>query len=511
MSALGEGELSSEPLAAASGSESRHNVLADRGGAGKVVRRRGWLMRRLLAVADLIGLMVAFLTVELLFGSRGSPDPVHLGAEIALFIVTLPTWLVGAKLFGLYDRDEERAAHSSADDLVRVFLLMTVGVFLVTHAFALTRAADPDFTKVTLFWALAIVGVTAARIGARTLARRQTGYLQNAIIVGAGEVGQLIARKLLHHAEYGMRLVGFVDANPLERRTTVEGVPVLGGLDGLSELVADHAVERVIVAFSGDHHRDVLAQIRNLRDAGIQVDVVPRLFEVIGPKIDIHTVEGISLVGLPPVRLSRSSRLLKRGIDVAVAGTGLLVAAPLMAAIAWLIKRDSPGPVLFRQKRLGKDMREFTLLKFRTMKVDTDDAAHRAFIAATMSHESSPAGDGLYKLPREDAVTGVGRWLRKTSLDELPQLINILRGDMSLVGPRPCISYEVERFEPHHFDRFLVPAGLTGLWQTSARAHATFGEALDMDVLYAQSWSLGLDLLLMARTPLQLFRPGATS
>jgi exopolysaccharide biosynthesis polyprenyl glycosylphosphotransferase len=486
-------------------------VLADRGGAGKVVRRRGWLMRRLLAVADLIGLMVAFLTVELLFGSRGSPDPVHLGAEIALFIVTLPTWLVGAKLFGLYDRDEERAAHSSADDLVRVFLLMTVGVFLVTHAFALTRAADPDFTKVTLFWALAIVGVTAARIGARTLARRQTGYLQNAIIVGAGEVGQLIARKLLHHAEYGMRLVGFVDANPLERRTTVEGVPVLGGLDGLSELVADHAVERVIVAFSGDHHRDVLAQIRNLRDAGIQVDVVPRLFEVIGPKIDIHTVEGISLVGLPPVRLSRSSRLLKRGIDVAVAGTGLLVAAPLMAAIAWLIKRDSPGPVLFRQKRLGKDMREFTLLKFRTMKVDTDDAAHRAFIAATMSHESSPAGDGLYKLPREDAVTGVGRWLRKTSLDELPQLINILRGDMSLVGPRPCISYEVERFEPHHFDRFLVPAGLTGLWQTSARAHATFGEALDMDVLYAQSWSLGLDLLLMARTPLQLFRPGATS
>lgn len=511
MSVLRERKPSSGSLAVASGSESRDSVLAERGRVGKVVRRRGWLMRRMLAVADLIGLMVAFLTVELLFGSRGSPDPVHLGGEIALFALTLPIWLVGAKLFGLYDRDEERAAHSSADDLVRVFLLMTVGVFLVTHAFALTRAADPDFTKVTLFWALAIVGVTAARIGARTLARRQTGYLQNTIIVGAGEVGQLIARKLLHHGEYGMRLVGFVDANPLERRATVEGIPVLGGLDGLGELVRDHGVERVIVAFSGDHHRDVLEQVRNLRDAGIQVDVVPRLFEVIGPKIDIHTVEGISLVGLPPVRLSRSSRLLKRWIDVAVAGTGLLVAAPLIAVIAWLIKRDSPGPVLFRQKRLGKDMREFTLLKFRTMKVDTDDGAHRAFIAATMSHEASPAGDGLYKLPREDSVTAVGRWLRRTSLDELPQLINILRGDMSLVGPRPCISYEVERFEPHHFDRFLVPAGLTGLWQTSARAHATFGEALDMDVLYAQSWSLGLDLLLMARTPLQLLRPGATS
>jgi lipopolysaccharide/colanic/teichoic acid biosynthesis glycosyltransferase len=156
-------------------------------------------------------------------------------------------------------------------------------------------------------------------------------------------------------------------------------------------------------------------------------------------------------------------------------------------------------------------MHEFSLLKFRTMRVDTDDSAHRAFISATMSYTATPEPTGLYKLKRDDAVTRIGAWLRRTSLDELPQLINVLRGEMSLVGPRPCIAYELERFESHHFDRFLVPAGLTGLWQTSARAHSTFGEALDMDVLYAQSWSLGLDLLLLARTPLQLLRPSATA
>ncbi len=464
----------------------------------------------MLVLADLGGLTIAFLLVELLFGSRGVPDAVHLSDEIFLFTLALPAWLLGAKLFGLYDRDEERAAHSTPDDLVRVFLLATVGAFLITHAVNLTRAADPDLTKVTVFWAVAIVGVTVARIAARTFARRRAGYLQNTMIVGAGEIGQLIARKLLQHREYGIRLVGFVDARPMELTPSVNAVPVIGSLEQLDELVEQKEVERVIFAFTADNHRQLLPHIRSLRDAGVQVDVVPRLFEVIGPKVDIHTVEGIPLVGLSPVRLPRSSRIIKRAIDVAVAAVGLVLATPLILVLAWMIKRDSPGPVFFRQRRLGKDRHEFTLLKFRTMRVDTDDSAHRAFIAATMSHNGAPESNGLYKLNREDAVTRVGTWLRRTSLDELPQLINVLRGDMSLVGPRPCIAYELERFEPHHFDRFLVPAGLTGLWQTSARAHSTFGEALDMDVLYAQSWSLGLDLLLLARTPLQLLRPSGT-
>ena len=142
------------------------------------------------------------------------------------------------------------------------------------------------------------------------------------------------------------------------------------------------------------------------------------------------------------------------------------------------------------------------------MRNDVDDVEHRAYIAATMNAGASLGQNGLYKLDRGSDVTRVGSWLRRTSLDELPQLLNVLRGDMSLVGPRPCLEYELEHFSRHHYDRFLVPAGLTGLWQVSARAHSTFGEALDLDVLYAHSWSLGLDLALLARTPLQLVRSG---
>jgi lipopolysaccharide/colanic/teichoic acid biosynthesis glycosyltransferase len=151
-------------------------------------------------------------------------------------------------------------------------------------------------------------------------------------------------------------------------------------------------------------------------------------------------------------------------------------------------------------------MREFTALKFRTMRVGGDDGAHRAYIRRTMTANAPLEGNGVFKLDRSDTVTRTGTWLRRTSLDELPQLFNVLRGDMSLVGPRPCIPYETEQFAPHHFERFLVPAGLTGLWQVAARANSTFGEALDMDVSYARSWSLGLDLRLLCQTPLQVLR-----
>jgi exopolysaccharide biosynthesis polyprenyl glycosylphosphotransferase len=436
---------------------------------------------------------------------------VPLAGEIVLFVVALPVWALGAKLFGLYHRDEEHAEHSTVDDLVRVFLLVTVGVFAITHITHFTETARPDMTKSTVFWASAIVLISVSRAVARMLGRRHIAYIQNTVVVGAGKTGQLIARKLLQHPEYGINLLGFVDAEPREIRPDLNGLTILGKPAELDEIVASHDVDRVVFAFSQDSHAKSLEQLRSLRDARVQVDVLPRLFEVIGPKIEVHAVEGVPLIGLPPISIPRSSRAIKRSLDVVGALIGLVFTAPLFGLVALLIKRDSPGSVLFRQTRLGKGMREFTLLKFRTMRVDVDDRPHREFIAETMSANAPLGTSGLYKLERADAVTKVGRWLRRTSLDELPQLINVLRGDMSLVGPRPCLPYEIEHFAPHHFDRFLVPAGITGLWQVSARAHSTFGEALDLDVLYAHSWSFGLDLTLLARTPLQLLRSGATA
>ena len=160
--------------------------------------------------------------------------------------------------------------------------------------------------------------------------------------------------------------------------------------------------------------------------------------------------------------------------------------------------------MFFRQTRLGAHMNEFTMLKFRTMTVDADESGHRDFVERSMNGDAA-AGE-LYKLDRSDVVTPTGRWLRRSSLDELPQLWNVLRGDMSLVGPRPCLHYEIEHFAPHQFERFQMPAGITGLWQVTAAAHAPFAEALEMDVTYVRSWSLGLDLSLLVRTPVEMLR-----
>jgi lipopolysaccharide/colanic/teichoic acid biosynthesis glycosyltransferase len=258
-------------------------------------------------------------------------------------------------------------------------------------------------------------------------------------------------------------------------------------------------------------HAQMLELIRQLTPLGVQVELVPRYFEVISPSSDIDPVEGLPLVCLGSPRISRSSRVFKRTIDLVGGSIALMLAAPAMIAIAIAIKRDSPGPILFRQIRLGESMREFTNLKFRTMHIGTTQEVHREYIRATTDSSASPEATGLYKLDRSDEVTHMGRWLRQRSLDELPQLLNVIRGDLSLVGPRPCIPYEVEFFEMHHFDRFLVPAGITGLWQVTARARSTFGEALDLDVAYVRSYSLWLDVQLLLRTPVQLFRQRVTA
>ena len=471
-------------------------------------RNRGWLVRRMLLLGDVAGLTLAFVAGGLAVGgSTGFTEP----GDLAVFAATLPGWVVVAKLYGLYEHDEERADHSTADELAGVFNLVTVGAWLFFVGVLLTGTRGISLSRLAAFWLFAVVCVTLGRAIARALCRRSLLYLQNTVIVGAGEVGQLVARKLLQHPEYGLNLVGFVDDRPRERRTELEHLALLGGVDRLPELIALLDVERVVIAFSNSAESDLVELVRSLRDVDVQVDFVPRLFDLVGPKAAIHSIEGLPLVGLPPIRLSRSSRLVKRAVDAVGATAGLLITAPLFAVVAVLIRLDSDGPVFFRQTRLGLEMREFSVLKFRTMRIDTDVEVHRAYIERTMSPTAAPNANGIYKLDRSDSVTRVGRWLRKTSLDELPQLVNVLRGEMSLVGPRPCIGYETRGFSPHHFERFLVPAGLTGLWQVTARAHSTFGEALDMDVAYARGWSLGLDLRLLCRTPIQLLRSRGTA
>jgi len=473
-------------------------------------KTRGWLLRRGLMTADIAGLALAFSLAQHFFSTTAN-DRVGPGFESIIFACSLPVWVIAAHLTHLYDRDGERAGHTTVDDLVGVFTVVTVGSFLFTTFAELTGAVEPNPPRTTFFWGLSVILIVAFRSLARTLCKRTPLFWQNTIIVGAGEIGQLLARKITNHPEYQLNLVGFIDPKPRARRSDLEHLTILGTPENLPDLVELLDVERVIVAFSNEPHDEMLALVRTLRALNVQVDLVPRLFESVGPNVRLHTVEGLPLIGLPPVRISPLSQHLKRGVDIVCASIGLIVTAPLFAYIAFRIKRDSPGPVFFRQQRLGRHMEVFTALKFRSMRVDTDETEHRKYVQSTMSFRSAAGTNGLYKLDRSDAITPVGAWLRKTSFDELPQLINVLRGDMSIVGPRPCIPYETEGFLPHHFERFLVPAGLTGLWQVTARAHASYGEALDMDVAYARNWSLGLDLRLILLTPLAVLRQGVTA
>jgi exopolysaccharide biosynthesis polyprenyl glycosylphosphotransferase len=465
----------------------------------RTIRRRGWLVRRMLLLADVTGLVAAFLVAELFFGpSSGAGTRFDFGSELLLFALTLPAWVVVAKIYGLYDRDEERTDHSSVDDFSGVFHLVTVGAWLVFAGSRLLDVGDPGLAKIGAFWGIAIAAISLARVGARAFCRRHVSYLQNTLIVGTGRVGQLLARKLLQHPEYGLNLVGFVDDRPKGLRTELRHLRVLGDRRNLLDIVQALDVERVILAFTRDTAGGQIDLVRSLAEHDVQVDLVPRFYELVTPSVDMHAVEGLAVMGLRPMRLSRSSQLLKRTLDVVVSVAALVLLGPLLAAIALLIKFDSKGPVFFRQVRVGRGDIRFRIWKFRTMSADADE--RKADVAHLNKHLGEDGDPRMFKIDNDPRVTPLGRLLRRYSLDELPQVINVLVGQMSLVGPRPLILDEDEHVGAWARRRLDLRPGITGLWQVLGRDDIPFDEMIRLDYAYVSRWSLAEDLRLLART-----------
>jgi exopolysaccharide biosynthesis polyprenyl glycosylphosphotransferase len=480
-------------------------LLHTRRSAG-IFRGRGWLLRRSLVASDIAGLAIAFVCAQLLYATRVQADHVDQLGEALLFVASLPAWIAAARLYGLYDRDEERASHSTADDFVGVFHLVTVGTFGLFALSHFTGWFEPPFSKLFAFWAIAIVTVTTTRFTARAFCRRQPNYLQNTIIVGAGDVGQKLARKVLNHPEYGINLIGFVDGAPREPLPGLEPLRLLGAPEHLPGLVKLLDVERVIVAFTQDPLEHSLDLIRTINKLGVQVDIVPRFFDVLGPRADAHSIEGVPLWALPPMRLTPSSRALKRAVDLVGAVLGLVLCAPLFIAIAIAIKLDSRGPVFFRQERVGERGHVFRIWKFRSMSIDADD---RKSEVTHLNKHLGPGGDPrMFKIPHDPRCTRVGHWLRRTSLDELPQLFNVITGEMSLVGPRPLI-LEEHRFVTEWAKRRLdLRPGVTGLWQVLGRDDISFDDMVRLDYRYVTRWSLWRDVVLIAQTIPTLVRRG---
>ncbi|HEY2327476.1 MAG TPA: sugar transferase, partial [Gaiellaceae bacterium] len=337
-----------------------------------------------------------------------------------------------------------------------------------------------------------ITFVSLARATGRAICRRQPEYAQNTLIVGLGELSQGLAERIARHPEYGLNVIGFVAADE-SREGFVLG-RVLGSVQDLPQLVSTFDVERVVVA--SDSHGDA-DFIRDLNDTGVQVDVVPRFHEVISGDIDIHMVEGIPVIGVRGFDLSRSSALMKRGMDIIGSFAGLIIVAPVFAVVALAIKLDSAGPIFFRQVRAGARGQQFHILKFRTMRPDAEE--HKGGLAHLSKH-SADSDRTMFKIPDDPRITRLGKLLRRSSIDELPQLWNVFRGEMSLVGPRPLILEEHAQVRDWETKRLGLRPGMTGLWQVLGRDEIPFVEMVRLDYVYVTSWSLGGDLRLLLRT-----------
>jgi exopolysaccharide biosynthesis polyprenyl glycosylphosphotransferase len=462
-------------------------------------------MRRLLVVADLAGLLLAFFLAERLVPA-GVADTVEGHWEAAIFLASLPLWIVLFQIHGLYDRDEERTDHSTVDDVVGVVQVVTVGTWgflLFTH---LTRVAHPDVSRLVIFWLLAASLVPALRVGMRAVGRRQRSFVQNVIIVGSGDVARRLDDKIRKHPEYGLRVIGFVDRGTCASVNGSGPLELIGAPEDLPSLVPSLSADRVVIAFSTDSHEQTLDAIRAVQGTGVQIDIVPRMFEVLGTNARLHTIEGIPLVGLPTPRLSGSSRFLKRSLDIFGASFGIVVFLPLFAVTAALIKLDSRGPVVFRQLRMGGHENTFHIFKFRTMVRDAEDRK------ADVEHLNMHRYDDprMFKVPNDPRVTRVGSALRRWRIDELPQLFNVLRGEMSLVGPRPLILDEDQYVERWARKRLDLKPGMTGLWQVLGASDIPFDEMTKLDYLYVTNWSLREDLRLIMLTLPALTRARAT-
>lgn len=313
------------------------------------------------------------------------------------------------------------------------------------------------------------------------------------LIVGAGRLGREVAQGVNVQASAGLTLVGFVDDDPQKHGLMILGAPVLGSIQDAPELVKAHAVDEVICALPLRAHRTIERLVLNLQEYPVRVRIVPDILDLAMSRATIEDFNGLPLVGLRDPAIDGIDRVVKRAFDLVIASTMLLLIWPLMALIAVVIKLDSPGPAFFVQQRVGENARLFAMIKFRSMVVNAEQLAPQLI---------APGENGApqHKTPNDPRVTRVGRVLRRTSLDELPQLINVLRGEMSLVGPRPELPWLVERYESWQRRRFAVPPGMTGWWQIHGRSDRAMHLHTEDDLYYIQNYSPLLDLQILWRT-----------
>ena len=481
------------------------------GGVFIDARQRRRIVTTALIVGDVAMLIVATLLATVLrFNSLLEPvDFENIGITITfwqLSFVLSAVWFVSIAAEGLYDIESLFWGAGELRRVARALALGVVGFILLTFALKM-----PGLSRAwtLIAWALAVVLVWCGRLGIRGWLRHQRlsgRMLRRTLIVGTNaEAAELVA-VLRSAPDTGLVPVGCLAATHADRLALdymTGTVPVLGYARELSAIVGPAGIDTVIVATSAFEHEVISRMIAELRGQDVSIHISSGLLEVLTSRLWVREVAGIPLITVKRVSLSRTNLAVKRTFDVVVSLVLLILGLPLWALIAGLIKLTSAGPVFYRQRRLGQFGREFRMFKFRSMVMDAD-----ARLAELQEH-NEVAGP-MFKMKDDPRATRVGSVMRKFSIDELPQLLNVIRGEMSLVGPRPPIPSEATRYTPHDWRRLEVPPGMTGLWQVSGRSQLSFAEMVRLDLFYIENWNVALDISLILRTiPAVLFARGA--
>jgi exopolysaccharide biosynthesis polyprenyl glycosylphosphotransferase len=439
--------------------------------------RREALHRRLLSMADAVAVALALFVVIDLLGD----DQTAFAALVGTLLM-----IVLFKVAGLYDRDELRIVHSTLDEAPLLLQLTGLFALCVTMLEPILVNGTLGGAQVAALW----LGSFAAIFGGRVLARWSAGRIapiERCLVIGEPELAERV-RERLGSSRARVAVVASLGID-------VEG---LATPESIRHVVSGLRVHRIILALTATDTSDVTDLIRIAKAVGVRVSVLPRMFEAVGTAVEFDDVDGMTMLGVRRFGLLRSSRMLKRGFDIAAGSLGLLLVGPLIAAIAVAIRLDSKGPVFFRQARVGRDGQHFRIFKFRSMVTDADEQKDQLRVL-------NEAGAGLFKIAQDPRVTRVGSFLRHTSLDELPQLFNVLRGEMSLVGPRPLVIDEDALVVGLDRSRLHLTPGMTGPWQVLG-TRVPMQEMVGIDYLYVANWSLWLDVKLLLRTVRHVLR-----
>jgi exopolysaccharide biosynthesis polyprenyl glycosylphosphotransferase len=469
----------------------------------QVLNPHGWARVRLLT--DIVVLYVA--SSMALFADP-TVRTVSSDRILAVFFPIVVTLMMRARR-----APDERLNVSLLDTFAYVLGVVSLGAMLMISVDSIFGGADP-LALAPRLWLFAFVYLGVARtmlVSVRRQAMQAEAILTPTLIVGAGMIGAHLVKRLAEQPAYGLRPVAFLDSDPLPTPELSSGplVPVLGGLDDLRDAIEATGAQHVILAFSSEPDHVLVRKVRECEAMGVEVSLVPRLYESINERTTLDHVGGLPLLTLHSVDPRGWQFALKHSMDRTFALLGLIAAAPVMLIVALAVRISSPGPIWFRQRRVGRDGREFDVLKFRTMRVPQAGPEDPFELPDGVAFEL-PDGLAPGGIEGADRRTRVGRILRDFSLDELPQLVNVLRGDMSLVGPRPERPEYVTRFArdfARYEDRHRVKSGITGWAQVNGlRGQTSIADRVEWDNYYIQNWSLRLDLRIMALTLVEMFR-----